>query len=310
MKVGIGASSDVQATVDRCKKLGVERVYLGSLSGHAENGYPDAASLRELKDRFEENGLEVPSVTYHFAQWPSRSWRTVRSTNPDILLSRDRQCIDAMLRTIEILGEVGITSVLHYVGIGKPTDPGKEEACWDGLIDIYRELASVAEASGVGIGNHSLHRLLPDGVREWAVAEGVRIEDYGNFRADAWGGPFLVGTWKELRRLVNAVPSPSNGVTLCTGMDIPGGDVPALVKEFAGKIHFCQLRDHSERWPAGREVPPGEGRVDLRTIVRALRDAGYQGIVHPEHLGKPRYPGENLEAKAVDYVKSLLAALE
>ncbi len=308
MKVGIGASSDVQATVDRCKKLGVECVYIGSLSGYEDKGYPDADSLRELKGRLEDNGLEVPSVTYHFARWPSRPWRTERSMNPDILLNRDRRCIDAMLRTLEVLGEVGITSVLHYVSLGKPINPAQEEACWEGLIDIYRELIPAAEANGVGIANHSLHRILPDDVREWAVAADVRIEDYGDFRSDAWGGPFLVGTWKELRRLIDAVPSPSNGVALCTGMDIPGGDVPALVAEFADKVHFCQLRDHSERWPTGREVPLGEGRVDLRAVVAALREVGYQGILNPEHLGQPRYPGEDLEAKAVDYIKSLIAA--
>ena len=87
----------------------------------------------------------------------------------------------------------------------------------------------------------------------------------------------------------------------------PWWDVPALVTEFADKIHFCQLRDHSERWPVGREVPLGEGRVDLRAVVTALRDVGYQGILNPEHLGKPRYPGEDLGAKAVDYIKSLIA---
>ncbi len=310
MKVGIGASTDVQATVDRCKQFGVERVFIscGSFPGYQENGYPDAVSLREFKGRLEENGVEVPSATYWFAKWPSRPWRS-GSTNPDILWNRDRRSIDAMLRMIEILGEVSITSVLHYVDLGAPIDTGDEEACWEGLIDIYRELIPAAEANGVGIGNHSLHRLLPDGIRKRAVTEGVCLEDYGSYMADGWGGPFLVGTWKELRRLVSAVPSLYNGVTLCTGMDIPGGDVPALVKEFAGKIHFCQLRDHSERWPAGQEVLPGEGRVDFPAICAALRDAGYQGILHPEHLGKPRFLGENLEAKAVAYVKNLLTVL-
>ena len=47
MKVGIGASSDVQVTVDRCRKLGVECVYMGSLPGYEENGYPDANRLRQ-----------------------------------------------------------------------------------------------------------------------------------------------------------------------------------------------------------------------------------------------------------------------
>ena len=65
MKIGIGASSDVQMTVDRCKQLGVVRVCIScaSLPGYEENGYPDAASLRELKGRLEDNGLEVPSAT-------------------------------------------------------------------------------------------------------------------------------------------------------------------------------------------------------------------------------------------------------
>ncbi len=307
MKIGIGASADVQATVERCKRLGVERVFIScaSLPGYAENGYPVPSSLREFKGRLEDNDIEVPSATYWFGMWPPRPWRG-GSTNPDILLDRDRRCIDAMLRMIEILGTVGITSVLHYVDIGKPLDPVQEEACWEGLVDIYRELMPVAEANGVGIGNHSLHRLLPDGVRERAVKEGVRLEDYGTYMAEGWGGPFLVGTWKELRRLVDAVPSPSNGVTLCTGMDIPGGDVPALVAEFGDKIHFCQLRDHSDRWPAGQEGPLGEGRVDLPAVIAALRDVNYQGILNPEHLGQPRYPGEDLEAKAVAYIESIL----
>jgi len=309
MKVGLGASIDVQATADRCRHLGVERVFIScaAVSGFRENGCPERNELREFKERLEERGLEVPSAVYWFAKWPARPWERGGSTNPDILLSRDRDCIDAMVGTIETLGDVGITSVLHYVDIGKPPDEARAEACWEGLLDIYRELIPVAERCGVGIGNHSLHRLLPDGVRERAVADGVRVEDYGSYTTPGWGGPYLVGTWTELRRLIEEVPSPYNGVTLCTGLDIPGGDVPALVEEFTGKIHFCQLRDHTERWPGGREVPPGEGQVDLPAIVAALRVAGYQGIVHPEHLGKPRYQGEDLEAKAVAYVQSLLA---
>lgn len=311
MKVGIPmlAYRDVQATIDRCKHLGVERVYIGcaSLPGYQENGYPYSASLREFKGRLEENEIEVSSACYWFAKWPPREWRS-GSTNPDILLNRDRRCIDAMLRMVEILDKVGITSVLHYLDLGKPIDDGQEEACWEGLIDIYRELIPVAESCGIGIGNHSLHRCLPDGLREQAVARGIRLEDFGSYMADGWGGPFLVGKPEELRRLVNAVPSPCNGVTLCTGMDIVGGDVPALIEEFAGKIHFCQIRDHDARWPAAQEVFLGEGRLDFPRIFAALQNAGYNGIVNPEHLG--RYPGEDLQAKGVAYVKSQLAALE
>jgi D-mannonate dehydratase len=310
MKIGIPASSAVDETVERCRQLGVNTVFVScaSLPGYKERGYPDANALRALKQGLEQEGIAVPSATYWFAKWPARPWRD-GSTNPDILLNRDRVCIDAMKRMLEILGEVGITSILHYVDLGRPLDPADEEACWDGLIHIYEELIPVAEAYGIGIGNHSLHRLFADGVREKAVAAGVGIEDYDSYEADGWGGPFLVGNWKELGRLVDAVPSLSNGVTLCTGMDIPGGDVVSLVKTFAKKIHFCQLRDHTDRWPAGREVLPGEGCVDLAAVVAALREVGYTGIAHPEHLGKPASPGEDRLAAAISYVRSLLETM-
>jgi sugar phosphate isomerase/epimerase len=307
LKIGIPASTDVDATVERCTQLGVDTVFVScaSLPGYKERGYPDLNALRELKEGLEQRGIAVPSATYWFAKWPVRPWRD-GSTNPDILLTRDRVCIDAMKRMIECLGEVGITSVLHYVDLGRPLDPADEVACWDGLIGICEELIPVAESYGIGIGNHSLHRLLADGVREKAVAAGVRIEDYDSYAAEGWGGPFLVGNWKELTRLVDAVPSPSNGVTLCTGMDIPGGDVPSLVRTFAEKIHFCQLRDHTDRWPEGREVLPGEGRVDLAGIVSALDDVGYTGIAHPEHLGKPTSPSEDRLAEAISTIRPLL----
>ena len=315
MKLGIGVLTDVQATIDRCKQLGTERVSIScsSLPGYEENGYPDPASLREIKGRLEDNGLEVRDASFRLLKWSSRAYRTHSAsgiTSPEVLLRRDRRSIDAMARMIEIIGEAGIGSVLQIIDICKPIDAAQAEACWEGLIDIYRELMPVAEANGVGIGNHTLHRLLPDGICERAVAAGVRLEDYGSYMADGWGGPFLVATSNDLRRLVNAVPSPSNGVMLCTGMDFIGGDLPSLIKEFADKIHCCGFRDHTDFWPAGREVPLGEGRVDFPTIVAGLRKVDYQGIWAPEHLGKPRYPGEDLFAKGVVYIESILADLE
>ncbi len=310
MKVGISATADAATTIRRCEELGVERVYIpcATMPGYRETGHPDARALQALKQDLVSAGLEVPSACYWFAKWPPQpgDWRSGRSTNPAPVLSRDRKCIDGMLEMIRVLGGVGIDSVLHYVDLGRPDSDAEAEACWESLVAIYEELMPVAEAAGVALGNHSLHRLLPDGLREEAVSAGVRLEDFGTYRAEGWGGPFLVDTPDALARLVEAVPSPSNGVTLCTGMDIVGGDAPSLVKRFTGKIHFCQLRDHTERWPGGREVLPGEGHVDLGGVVRALKDDGYAGIVQPEHLGKPAREGEDRLAPAVCTVKGLL----
>ena len=267
MILGVGALTDVQATIDRCKQLGAERVSIGcpSLPGFEENGYPDPASLREIKGRLEDNGLVVKDASWRLLKWPPLLYRSHSrggATSPEVLLSRDRRAIDAMARLIEVVGEAGITSVLQIIDIAKPIDPVQAEACWDALIEIYCELMPVAEANGVGIGNHTLHRLLPDGIRERAVAASVHLEDYESYTADGWGGPFLVATSNDLRRLVNAVPSPSNGVMLCTGMDFIGGDMRALVMEFADKIHCCGFRDHTNLWPMdGKFLSAKDGSI-------------------------------------------------
>ena len=309
MRIGMAASADADATIARCRQLGVDSVFVGcaSIPGYRETGIPDRDALRALKSDLERADIDLLAACVWFAQWPPRPWRD-GSTNPDVLLTRDRVCIEAMKRTLEVVSSCGIPAVLHYVDLGKPEDPAQSRACWEGLIEIYRELVPVAEDGGIGLANHSLHRLLADGVRERAVAAGITMEDYGTYAAEGWGGPFLVGDWRDLARLIEAVPSPANGVALCTGLDIVGGDVPGLVRAFAGRIHFCQLRDHTDRWPAGREALPGAGRVDLAAVVNALHEVGYRGVVHPEHLGKPEGPHDDPLAKAIPHVRSLLGA--
>lgn len=154
MKIGIAAFGDVEATVERCRRLGVDRVYIDcpSLPGFQENGYPDPASLRAFKGRLEEQGIEAPAAHFWLAKWPSRPPLREGATNPDVLLRRDRRCLEAMLRTLELLEENGIPKVLLHIDLGRPTDAGEAEACWEGLVDFYRALIPAAEQCGVGSG--------------------------------------------------------------------------------------------------------------------------------------------------------------
>ena len=145
MTLGVGALTDVQATVDRCKQLKTEHVSINcpTLPGFEENGYPDPVHLRAIKSRLEDSGLVVKDASWRLLKWPPLPYRTHSRggvTSPEVLLNRDRRAIDAMARMIEVVGEVGITSVLQIIDIAKPIDPVQAEACWGGLIDIYREL--------------------------------------------------------------------------------------------------------------------------------------------------------------------------
>lgn len=60
-----------------------------------------------------------------------------------------------------------------------------------------------------------------------------------------FGLPRVVSTAEDARRLLNRVPSPSNGLTLCAGSFGARGDndLVAMAKEFGPNIHFVHLRN-------------------------------------------------------------------
>ena len=54
------------------------------------------------------------------------------------------------------------------------------------------------------------------------------------------------------------------------------------------------------------EVFLGDGEIDFSTILRLLQDAGYDGVIGPEHLGDPRWPGDDPEAAAIAFLRQHL----
>ncbi|WPU95250.1 mannonate dehydratase [Mucilaginibacter sabulilitoris] len=59
------------------------------------------------------------------------------------------------------------------------------------------------------------------------------------------GLPRVVCNERDLHEVVNAYPSPSNGITLCTGSlgANPGNDIPGIVDRLGAHIHFLHLRN-------------------------------------------------------------------
>lgn len=60
-----------------------------------------------------------------------------------------------------------------------------------------------------------------------------------------FGLPRVVSTAADYQALMDVVPSPSNGMTLCAGSlaSRPDNDVPAMVEQLADRIHFVHLRN-------------------------------------------------------------------
>jgi mannonate dehydratase len=125
------------------------------------------------------------------------------------------------------------------------------------------------------------------------------------------GLPRIVSTADDLGFIIEACPSPVNGLTFCTGSLGAGqhNDVPVMAKRFAEHIHFAHLRNVSKE-PDGSfmEADHLGGDVDMVSVVTTLLeeqqrrhdagDARWRIPFRPDHghellddVGKPTHPG-------------------
>jgi mannonate dehydratase len=120
-----------------------------------------------------------------------------------------------------------------------------------------------------------------------------------------FGLPRVNSTAEDTQKLFDAVPSPANGITLCTGSygANPKNDLVAMARRFGPRVHFAHLRN-TTREPDGSfyEAEHLDGDTDMIGVVAALREIeteeGREIPMRPDHghvivddIGKTVNPG-------------------
>ncbi|WP_175639002.1 mannonate dehydratase [Metabacillus schmidteae] len=125
-----------------------------------------------------------------------------------------------------------------------------------------------------------------------------------------FGLPRIVTNFQNLKRIVNLVDSPSNGLTLCSGSlgASPDNDIPAIMRYFSSinRIPFAHIRnvkieENGDFTESSHRS--SDGSLDIYEIVKALHDTNFKGYVRPDHgrmiWGEQARPGYGLYDRAL-----------
>lgn len=172
-----------------------------------------------------------------------------------------------------------------------------EEQLWDNLKYFLEQIVPVAEKANVKLAMH------PDDPPLSPIRGLGRI----------------MRSVENYQRLIDLVPSPVNGVTLCQGnFTLMTDDLPGAIRHFGqqNKIFFVHFRDVRGTPEKFVETFHDEGKTNMLACLQAYRDIGFEGVLRPDHV--PTMEGDDNNRPgyssigrlfAIGYIKGLREAV-
>ncbi len=113
---------------------------------------------------------------------------------------------------------------------------------------------------------------------------------------------------ENYQKLLDLVPSPVNGITLCQGnFTLMTDDLPATIRHFGkqGKIFFVHMRDVRGTPAKFEETFHDDGQTDMLACMQAYKDIGFDGVMRPDHV--PTMQGDSNERAGYSAIGRLFA---
>lgn len=322
MKLAFGLLDLCDETLTFVQQLGVRYIKIGAdkFMDDDRRGVVHADRLGETVERLKKHDISI-GVALLPQEENSQHWN-VRLGRPE----RDAE-MDDVCRSLEVLGRAGVPTVEYVFNLcatfgvrSGAQDHGRGGAAlahfnYDWVKDMGAptpEREASAEQMWERI-EFFLKRAIPA-----AEAAEVRLACHPNDPPVPYlcGEDRVLGSIEGMKRLIETVPSPSNGLNFCQGtVQEMGADVIEAIRYFGSrdKINHIHFRNVRGKIPYYEEVFIDEGEMDMVAALRAYKEVGYTRTIIPDH--SPRVIddtpwGHRGRAFAVGYIRALMHALD